>query len=108
MSRHSIGTLDAFPDGAGTKIEIGSATIAVFRVDDCVYAIADRCSHMEASLSEGELFGFEIECPRHGAEFDIKTGAVCSLPATKPVASYPTEITDGEVFLTIEDEASDE
>ncbi|KAA3635065.1 MAG: non-heme iron oxygenase ferredoxin subunit [Armatimonadetes bacterium] len=108
MSRHSIGALDTFPEGAGTKIEIGSATIAVFRVEDCVYAIADRCSHAEASLSEGELFGFEIECPRHGAEFDIRTGAVCSLPATKPVASYTTEITNGEVVLTIEDEASDE
>lgn len=107
MSRHSIGALDSFPDGAGTKIEIGSATIAVFRVEDCVYAIDDRCSHAEASLSE-ELFGFDIECPRHGAEFDIKTGAVLSLPATKPVASYPTEITNGEVFLTIKDEANDE
>lgn len=108
MSRHFIGALDTFPDGVGTKIEIGSVTVAVFRVEDCVYAINDRCSHAEASLSEGELFGFDIECPRHGAEFDIKTGAVRSLPATKPVASYPTEITDGEVFLTIEDEASDE
>ncbi len=108
MSRHSIGRLDAFPEGSGTKLTVGSVTVACFKVDNCVYAIADRCSHMEASLSAGVLYGYEIECPRHGAEFDIRTGAVLSLPATKPVASYKTEITDGEVFLTLEDEANDE
>jgi nitrite reductase/ring-hydroxylating ferredoxin subunit len=106
MTEYSIGSIDSLTSGQGTKIEVGDDTIAVFRVDDAVYAIADRCSHADASLSEGELFGFDVECPRHGAEFDITTGDVKSLPATKPVTSYATSIVDGEVFLSIGDEVS--
>ncbi|MEZ5176492.1 MAG: non-heme iron oxygenase ferredoxin subunit [Acidimicrobiia bacterium] len=101
MTIHSLGSIDALPDGKGTRFDFGDERIAVFRVGGAVYAIGDRCSHAEASLSEGELFGLEVECPRHGAEFDITTGAVCSLPATKPVPSYPTEVRDGEVLITI-------
>lgn len=108
MTERSIGMFDDLPAGAGTKIEVQDETIAVFRVDGSVYAIADRCSHAEASLSEGEVFGFDVECPRHGAEFDITTGAVGSLPATKPLATYPTQIRDGEVFITIDGEATNE
>lgn len=107
MTEHSIGPIGSLPTDKGTKITVGSADIAVFRVDDTVYAIADRCSHAEASLSEGELFGVEVECPRHGAEFDITNGANGSLPATKPVASYPTKVVDGEVFITIGSEDAD-
>jgi len=107
MTEHSIGSIEALADGRGTKVEIGDELIAVFRVDEAVYAIADRCSHAEASLAEGELFGLDVECPRHGAEFNIATGAQASLPATKPVQVYPTSIVEGEVFLTIGEEVSD-
>lgn len=107
MSTHSIGPVEALPLDRGTKVTIGSDEIAVFRVADQVYAIADRCSHAEASLAEGELFGLEVECPRHGAEFDITDGSVHSLPATKPVASYPANIVDGEVIITIGTEDAD-
>lgn len=108
MSQHAVGSLESLPNNAGFKLEIADERIAVFRVDDAVYAIGDRCSHAEASLSEGELFDLEVECPRHGAEFDITTGKQLSLPATKPVPTYATEIRDGQVFVTIEDEESNE
>lgn len=108
MSQHPVGSLESLPNHAGFKLEIADERIAVFRVDDAVYAIGDRCSHAEASLAEGELFDLEVECPRHGAEFDITTGKQLSLPATKPVPTYQTEIRDGEVFVTIEDEDTHE
>ena len=107
MTRVSVGALDSLTDGAGTAVEVGDERSAVFRIGDSVYALADRCSHAEASLAEGEVFDTEVECPRHGAGFDMTTGAPLALPATKPVATYPVEVVDGEVILTIR-EASDE
>ena len=101
MTTVKVATFDDLVDGSRTAVEVGEDRIAIFRVGDEVHAIADRCSHAEASLAEGELFGTEVECPRHGAEFDITTGAAVTLPATKPVAAYPAEVVDGEVQITI-------
>lgn len=75
----------------------------MFRVEDDVYAIGDRCTHAEASLSEGEVFDGAVECPRHGSEFDLKTGSPASLPATTPVPTYEVEVENGTVFLILED-----
>lgn len=98
---HPLGPIDTFAPGTATKIEIGEMQISVIRIEDDLYAIADRCSHAEASLSEGELFDNEIECPRHGALFDVTTGEALTLPATKPVATYDVVIADGEASLVI-------
>ncbi len=84
-------------------MEIGEHRIAMFRVGDAVYAIGDRCSHAEASLSEGEIFDGEVECPRHGSAFDLATGTPQTLPATRPVPVYAVEVVDGDVYVTIED-----
>lgn len=104
--RLRVGMLEDLPDGAGTKVEDGETRIAVFRIGDDIYAIGDRCSHAEASLAEGELFGTEVECPRHGSEFDVTTGKPGSFPATQPVPTYEIEITDGEVFVIATEEDS--
>jgi nitrite reductase/ring-hydroxylating ferredoxin subunit len=71
----------------------------VVRIGDEVLCVADRCSHEDFSLSEGEVLSaeFEIECARHGATFDLRTGEPCSLPATKPVAVYDVVVNDGQV-----------
>lgn len=90
------------PQGAGLRVDVANDRVALFRIGSDVYAIGDRCSHAEASLSEGELFGTEVECPRHGSAFDITTGAVLSLPATKPVPVYDVKVEDGFVFLRLE------
>lgn len=104
--RLRVGMLEDLPDGAGTKVEDGETRIAVFRIGDDIYAIGDRCSHAEASLAEGELFGTEVECPRHGSEFDVTTGKPGSFPATQPVPTYEIEITGGEVFVLATEEDS--
>lgn len=90
------------PVGRGVLVQAEGHRIALFRIDDSVYAIGDRCSHAEASLAEGELWDHSVECPRHGSEFDIRTGLPGTLPATRPVAVYDLEIVDGEVFTTVE------
>ena len=67
--------LDDLPDGQGSPAwKSGDHRIAVFRVGSEVFAVGDRCSHAEASLAEGEVFDTEVECPRHGSAFDLRTG----------------------------------
>ena len=99
-----ITALDQLPRDRGVLVKVGDHRIAMFRVGDDVYAIGDRCSHAEASLSDGELWDGTVECPRHGSEFDLATGAPKSLPATSPVPTYEVSIEDGTVFLTLEDQ----
>jgi 3-phenylpropionate/trans-cinnamate dioxygenase ferredoxin subunit len=100
--RTRIGRLVDLPESGGLKVEIDSTAVAVFRVGDSAYALADRCSHAEASLSEGQVFGLEVECPRHGAVFDLVTGEALTLPASRPVAVYVTVVEDGDVFVLSE------
>lgn len=99
-----ITQLDQLPRDRGVRVTVGEHRIAMFRVEDDVYAIADRCSHAEASLAEGELWGLTVECPRHGSEFDLRTGEPGALPATVPVPVYPVSIEDGTVYVELEAE----
>ncbi len=96
--------LEDLPRDRGVRVIVGDHRIALFRVGDDVYAIGDRCSHAEASLSEGEVFDEAVECPRHGSEFDLRTGEPASLPATSPVPTYDVTVEDGTVYLTLEDQ----
>ncbi len=99
-----VAPLTELPEGRGVRVETAGHRIALFRIGDDVYALGDRCSHAEASLAEGEVFDREVECPRHGAEFDLRTGRPLSLPATRPVPVYAAEVRDGVVYLTIDEE----
>jgi len=107
MSSVHVGRLEDLPEDRGTCVDVGGTAVAVFRVDDGVHAIADQCSHAEASLSEGEVCDGEVECPRHGAAFDVTTGAALTLPATVPVATYRAEVRDGDVFVSATDSEDD-
>ena len=98
MEWMKIGAADGFPPG-GARVEAAGLRLAVFRIGDEFHVIGDRCSHAEASLSEGELFGHGVECPRHGSEFDVRTGQPASLPATRPVPVYQTKVEDGELLV---------
>jgi len=100
MSDVRVGTFADLARETGTVVDVDGIAVAVFKVDDGVFAIANRCSHAEASLGEGDVFDGEVECPRHGATFDIASGAALTLPATKPVATYRAAVRDGDVFVT--------
>jgi len=97
MSDLSLATLT---EGKPQRIEKNGESICVARVGDEVFAISDTCSHSEASLSEGDILGFKIECWLHGAEFDVRTGEAITPPAVAPVKSYPVTI-DGD-SVTVE------
>jgi 3-phenylpropionate/trans-cinnamate dioxygenase ferredoxin subunit len=61
-------------------------------VDGQVYAVQNLCTHDNGPLGEGELFGYALECPRHGARFDVRTGAVLALPAVRPLRVFKTRL----------------
>lgn len=84
--------------GRALWVEIGDEPVALFNLDGTFYAIGDTCSHEEASLAEGDVFGDCVECPLHGAEFDIKTGQARTLPAVVPVPTYAVKI-EGDAIL---------
>lgn len=71
--------------------------IAVYNVDGMFYAIEDTCTHDGGDLAGGEIHGYEVECPRHGARFDVRNGAVTRAPATEPIASFPVREEAGRI-----------
>lgn len=85
-------------DGA-IRVEIDDEPVALWNVAGEFYATADTCTHEEASLSDGDLWGDVIECPLHGAQFDVRSGKVLSLPAVLPLATYPVRVDDGALYL---------
>jgi len=103
MSDHMVMKLDSIEDGSAAKVEVEGHTVALIRLGESVYAIGDTCSHEEVSLSEGFVDPDEctIECWRHGASFDLKTGAPTSLPAVKPVPTYEVSVVDGEIWVAV-------
>lgn len=80
----------------------GDVQIAVFNLDGELYAIEDVCTHDGGELTGGVVEGHEIECPRHGARFDLRTGAVLCPPAYEPVAKFPVKI-EGDAVYTRDD-----
>jgi 3-phenylpropionate/trans-cinnamate dioxygenase ferredoxin subunit len=86
-----------FPPGTFRTLDVEGVPIAVFNVGGNYYAIEDLCTHEAETLSDGEVEGLEVTCPRHGARFSLLTGAALSPPAYEPVASFPIRIVDGVV-----------
>jgi len=96
-----VTSIESLPPNRVKAFLIQGQKIALFHLEEGVYAIADTCSHDEASLSEGEIDGIEIECPRHGARFDITTGRNLTLPAVVPVKKYEVRIEAGRIFVAV-------
>ncbi len=103
-----IATLDLcavgeIADGEARRFDVEGHRIAVVRIGDTHYAIGDRCSHADVSLSEGEVDAEEcaIECWKHGSSFSLTTGMPLSLPATRPVPVYDVVIASGRVTVAV-------
>lgn len=95
--------LDDLEPGTARRFDVEGHRIAVVRIDDDVYAIGDRCSHQNISLSEGEVHCEDraIECWKHGSAFSLVTGEPESLPATKPVPVYEVGVVAGQIEVTL-------
>lgn len=81
-------SFDSLVERKPVKIDLNGTPVCVTRIGDEVFAIADTCSHSEASLSEGDVTDYKIECWLHGAEFDLRSGEVVTPPASIPVEVF--------------------
>jgi nitrite reductase/ring-hydroxylating ferredoxin subunit len=102
-SRVHLCALDDLEDGGVRQFLVGDRELAVVRLGDSVYALGDRCSHQDVSLSGGEVDEdtMTLECPKHGSGFSLETGEALALPATRPVPVYDVVIEDGEVSVSV-------
>jgi nitrite reductase/ring-hydroxylating ferredoxin subunit len=91
------------PQGKVKIVKVGDEDIALCNVDGKIYAVANICTHDDGPLGDGTLHDHEIECPRHGARFDVRTGAVTSLPAIVPIDTFEVEIEGDEILVNVED-----
>jgi naphthalene 1,2-dioxygenase system ferredoxin subunit len=88
-------------EGAGIAVTPAGHDIAIFKLEDGVYAIDNLCSHGNAKLCDGFVEGYLVECPFHQALFDVRDGTVTCGPATEPAKSWPVKIENGRVFLNL-------
>jgi len=90
------------PEDEALGVTIDRYDVAIARHGDEVFALQDLCSHAAVALSEGEVEDCTVECWLHGSRFDLRTGKPTGLPATEPVATFPVEVRDGDVFVDVE------
>jgi 3-phenylpropionate/trans-cinnamate dioxygenase ferredoxin subunit len=88
--------------GAKKQIDLDGVEVALFNVDGEYYAIEDVCTHDGAPLAHGRFRGEEVTCPRHGARFNVKTGAALCMPAFEPVETYPVKVEENGIFIEVD------
>ena len=95
---------DDLAPGTARRFDVDEHRIALVRIGDDYYAIADRCSHADFSLSEGDVWEdeLELECPKHGSTFSLLTGEPQTLPATQPVPVYAVQVDGDAVAVYVE------
>lgn len=105
MSRYKVAKVRDVAPGTTVRVIAGTYPVALVRIGDDWYALGDTCSHSEKSLSAGDVWEDEktIECPAHGAQFDLETGKPVTLPATLPVARFDVTVYGDDVFVEVSD-----
>jgi len=89
------------PNGERMFVDIGDIPIVIFNIAEKLYAIGDVCTHDDGPLGDGDLEEYNIVCPRHGAEFDVRTGKVTSMPAVVDIPAYPVRVVDGMIEVGV-------
>ncbi|MCL4530050.1 MAG: non-heme iron oxygenase ferredoxin subunit [Chloroflexi bacterium] len=96
-----IAPVSELPNGERLFVEVSDKPIVIFNIAGQLFAIGDVCTHDNGPLGDGMLEGFNIVCPRHGAEFDVRTGKVLELPAVVDIPAYSVQVRDGNIFLGV-------
>ena len=99
MAFERVATTSDVLAGSVKVVESGGRSIALCNLDGTYYAVDNLCTHDNGPLGEGTLYNGTVECPRHGARFDVQTGAVKALPAVRPVRTYPVQVDGDEVSV---------
>lgn len=96
-----IAPASELPNGERLFVDLGDKPIVIFNIAGQLFAIGDVCTHDDGPLGDGMIEGHNIVCPRHGAEFDVRTGQAVQMPAVVDIPAYPLQIRDGIIFVGI-------
>lgn len=99
MTKQSVAKLSEIAPGTTKRVEVGSCGVLLCNVAGSIYAIEDVCTHDGGPLDLGEFEGHCVVCPRHGATFDVRTGAALTLPAVMPVGTFPVRVDGDDVYV---------
>ncbi|HSR31165.1 MAG TPA: non-heme iron oxygenase ferredoxin subunit [Anaerolineae bacterium] len=102
MAFVKVAKLSEIAPGQVKPFEVGDEDVALCNVDGEIYAIANVCTHDNGPLGAGSLLGDEIECPRHGARFNVRTGQVKVLPAIVPIPTFEVRIDGDDVYVDVD------
>jgi 3-phenylpropionate/trans-cinnamate dioxygenase ferredoxin subunit len=100
LSYTKVGSVDDFPEGKGRSVIVEGKKLAVFHVDGEFFALLDECTHAQAPLSRGTVKDGCVQCPMHGAQFDLRTGSVMTLQATRNVEMHDVKLVGSGVFVS--------
>ena len=99
-----VAKVQDIPPGGRLWYDFEEESVIVFNVEGQFYCVADLCSHDNGPLEDGELEGYEVECPRHGARFDVRTGKALCLPATSSIPSYKVKVEGDDIYIESPDD----
>ncbi len=98
-----VTTVDSIPEGEMEGFVLDGVKVGIANVEGTFYAFHDCCTHQQYELTQGFLMGERLTCDFHGASFDLRTGEVKTLPATKPLPMFALEIRDGDIWVAVPD-----
>jgi 3-phenylpropionate/trans-cinnamate dioxygenase ferredoxin subunit len=102
MAFERVCSLSEVEEDEALGVTVGAYDVAIARHGEEVFALQNMCSHAAVALSEGEVEDCTVECWLHGSRFDLRTGKPTGLPATEPVATFPVDVRDGDVYVDTE------
>jgi 3-phenylpropionate/trans-cinnamate dioxygenase ferredoxin subunit len=104
LARVRVASVAELPEEALKRFDVGGTPVCVAHAEDGkFYALNDVCTHEEFHLSDGELWGLDVECPQHGSRFNLQTGKVTGLPAVIPAKTYPVSVEGSDVYVEVPD-----
>jgi 3-phenylpropionate/trans-cinnamate dioxygenase ferredoxin component len=102
LARYRVAAVDELAAESMKRVAAGDIPVCLAHAEDGnYYALNDICTHEEFSLSDGELWGMDVECPQHGSRFNLQTGKVTGLPAVIAAKTYPVTVEEGDVYVDV-------
>lgn len=96
-----IAPVAELPSGERLFIEVEGRSLVIFNIAGQLFAIGDICTHDDGPVGDGDIEGFNIVCPRHGGEFDVRTGQAVQMPAVVDIPAYPVKVMDDMIHVGI-------
>lgn len=98
----TVANVNDVKKGKVKTFSVNGHRIAVCNVEGTFFATQDLCTHDNGPLGEGELWDYNIECPRHGARFDVRSGQVTALPAIRPIKTFPVRVEGDNIQVALD------